>query len=112
MRILSITAIFLLATGLALGQSQNGSVSGVISDTTGAAVPQATVTMTNVGTGATRVVTSTAAGDYRVDGLPPADYVLTVTASGFAVTKTAPFNVSVGSSNVVNAKISVGGQNV
>ena len=103
----SFAAIFLLITGMAMGQSQNGSISGTITDQTGAAVSTATVTVTNVGTGAVRSVTTTSSGDYRVEGLPPQDYTVTVTAPGFGETRTDKFNVSVGSANVVNAKVSV-----
>ena len=107
-KVFSFAAIFLLITGMAMGQSQNGSVSGVITDQTGAAVSNATVTVTNVGTGAVRTVKTNNAGDYRVEGSASAGYtLLRVNAAGFGETKTGKFNVSVGSSNVVNAKVSV-----
>ena len=106
-KLVGFLAIVLLATGMAWGQSQNGSVSGVITDATGAVVSGATITVTNEATGAVRSTVSTSSGDYRVEGLTPQQYTVTVTASGFSTTKTTAFDVSVGSANVINAKLSV-----
>ena len=63
-------------------QSQNGSISGVVTDATGAVVANATVTVTNVATGAVRTTVTTGAGDYTVQRLPPQDYRVSVSAPG------------------------------
>ena len=106
-KFLSLVAILIFATGIAMGQSQNGTVSGTVTDSTGAVVSNAVVSVTNVATGAVRTVKTTSSGDYDIEGLPPQDYKLSVTAPGFGSTTTAVFNVSVGSNNKVNAKLSV-----
>lgn len=90
----------------AIGQSQNGSISGVVTDESGAVVSAAQVTVVNVATGAIRDTVTTSKGDYTVQQLPPQDYKVTITAPGFG-TSTATLNVSVGSSNTVNVKLSV-----
>jgi hypothetical protein len=60
-----------------------GSIQGVITDTTGAMLPGATVTATNVATGVKTERQTTSAGFYVLSPLPPGEYKITVTASGF-----------------------------
>src|SRR5215469_10862694 len=72
-----LTSSSLLAQGL-------GRISGTISDTTGAVIPGATVTVTQVGTGTKTNVKANDQGDYIFPSLPPATYDLSVTASSFA----------------------------
>ncbi len=104
----SVPAMILVANNAtSLAQSQNGSVTGVITDSSGAVIANATVTVISAATGAQREATTTGSGDYNIQGLPPQDYKITVTAPGFATTTTEVFNVSVGSANTVNAKLSV-----
>jgi hypothetical protein len=64
-------------------QERFGSLTGAVTDTTGAAVPGATVTATNKETGAARVVVSGANGTYRVPDLDPGRYSVTVELQGF-----------------------------
>ena len=61
----------------------SGDIAGTITDATGAAIPGATVTLVNKATQNTKTVTSGARGEYRIQLLPPGDYVVTVAASGF-----------------------------
>ena len=65
-------------------QSGTSKINGTITDQTGAAVPGATVTITNPATGFTRSVTSDSGGNYSFPGIPPATYRLEVQASGFS----------------------------
>jgi hypothetical protein len=99
-------AFALAMVSSALGQSQNGSISGIVTDQTGAVVANAQVTVTNVATSAVRIATTTSTGAYTVQGLPPQDYKVAITAGGFG-TSEATLNVSVGSSNTVNMKLAV-----
>jgi len=61
----------------------SASLRGTVIDPSGAVVPMATVTLTQVGTGFSRTVRTNAQGDYLVPSLPPANYVLTLQAKGF-----------------------------
>ena len=60
-----------------------GTIQGTVTDGTGAAVPNATITATNVGTNVTTVRTSTAAGLFNISPLPPGRYSVKIEASGF-----------------------------
>ncbi len=60
-----------------------GSIQGVITDGTGAVIPGATVTATNVATGVKTERQTTGAGLYVISPLPPGEYTITVIATGF-----------------------------
>ena len=64
-------------------QSVGASLNGQVIDPSGAAIPSATVTATNVGTGLKVSATSTGDGSYRIAPLPPGSYTLSVQANGF-----------------------------
>ena len=59
-------------------------IAGSVTDPTGAVVPNATVTINNVETGASRSLNTGAEGYYRFASLPAAMFDLTVTAPGFS----------------------------
>src|SRR5215472_7815163 len=65
-----------------------GSISGTVSDPTGAAVSGATVTLTNVGTGAAKTFTTNNFGYYNAGLLVPGNYKINVTAQGFQTMET------------------------
>ncbi|MBZ5584737.1 MAG: carboxypeptidase regulatory-like domain-containing protein [Acidobacteriia bacterium] len=83
---LSATLI-VAATFLALpGFSQiggTGSIQGVVSDPSGAVIPGASVTATNVGTQVKTTRQTTESGVYNISPLPAGEYTVTVTAGGF-----------------------------
>jgi hypothetical protein len=82
-------AVALCLTLLALtsiptqAQSFTGSISGAVSDPSGAVVNNATVTLTALATGQTRTVTTNHAGEYNFPSLPPGEYKIRIAASGF-----------------------------
>ena len=79
-------ALALLSTAAvphAFGQSDSGRIVGTVTDTTGAAIPQASISLTNRATGAKLVGTSNASGELNVSAVPAGDYTATVTAPGF-----------------------------
>ncbi len=67
----------------AWAQGGAASLRGTVTDPSGASVPSAKVTATQVGTGLARTVTADSEGNYLIPQLAPADYVLTVQAQGF-----------------------------
>jgi len=76
-----VLAAVLSVTGFA--QTITGTISGQITDASGAVVPEATVTVQNIATSATRTATTTANGGFRVPDLDIGKYKVTVTAQGF-----------------------------
>ena len=75
-------AAMLLGSPLA-AQSTSGSISGTVADASGAAVPDATVTLTNEGTGASDTFTTSADGLYSFVNLNPGSYRVEAEKSGF-----------------------------
>jgi hypothetical protein len=77
-----VVALLLSAMFSAEAQTTTGSILGDVTDSSGAGLTGVTVRITSAGTGATRQ-THTSAGMYQFDGLPPADYVVTLEFPGF-----------------------------
>lgn len=76
-------AALLFSLGLPLVAQYRASVQGTVTGPQGAAIPGATVTLTNKETNSTQTVTTSAAGVYSITGLAPGSYRLTVEATGF-----------------------------
>jgi hypothetical protein len=70
--------------GTAAAQTSKGILAGVVRDPSGAALPDATVIITNQETGETRTVTTTSTGSYRAEAINPGRYQLHVTNPGFS----------------------------
>src|SRR6516225_7738905 len=81
--IFCFAAAVLLALSVAWAQTTTGSIVGTVTDTSGASVANATVTIANVDTGITNKTITTASGDYVVTPLPVGHYSVTVEAAGF-----------------------------
>ena len=71
-----------LVPNLVIGQFTTASLSGTVADTTGAAIPDAKITVQNADTGFTQTVASGATGDYLFSRLPVGNYKLTVEKQG------------------------------
>ena len=83
-------AISLCGLYSAAAQDTSSRLSGTITDSSGSAVPSATVVLTNPTTGASVAhVTSNERGEYNALQLPPGTYTVTVNASGFRKTTTS-----------------------
>jgi hypothetical protein len=72
-----LPAVFLQA------QTYQGRILGLVTDQSGAVVPGAQVTITNVATSISRAVTTTRSGDYAAPNLEPGPYTVTIEAGGF-----------------------------
>ena len=78
MRLLQVlTVILFFAVGVA-GQTNRGGISGTVVDQNGAAIPGATVTVTNVGTGQKQTLTTSEEGAFSAQSLDPVVYRITV----------------------------------
>jgi hypothetical protein len=82
-RLLTLLCLVLIPVCVRAQINGSGSIQGVVSDSTGAVVPNATVTATNVSTGVATSRTTTPAGYYVISPLAPGEYSVTVSAAGF-----------------------------
>jgi hypothetical protein len=94
---LSVLTLVCTSGVFAQGVAGLGAVSGTVRDASGATIPEATVTLTNVATGLTRTMKTTDAGLFAAPSLnPTTGYVLSVEKPGFAKWESKNFEVSVG----------------
>src|SRR5690242_14644123 len=77
------SAVLAMFTGIVFAQSDLGTINGTVRDPSGAAVPNATVTVKNQANGSERTSTTNQGGLYSVTNIPPGVYTVSVTASGF-----------------------------
>jgi Carboxypeptidase regulatory-like domain len=88
--------------------ASSGTVTGTVSDKTGAVVPSATVTMTDAATQEKRTATTNSAGLYTFVNVPSGTYDITVTKQGFKNFRIGAQQVKVGLPITVNATLEVG----
>ena len=106
-----LLASVFLSSRPALGQGTNtGTITGVVTDPTGAVVPGVAITLTDATT-ATRLTTVTnSEGQYVLVNVQPGTYNLTSTKVGFSKDEVKAVIVSVGSQTTVNFKMLVGSE--
>ncbi len=86
-------------------QTDNGGLTGTVSDANGALIPSATVTITNLGTNARRTLTTNAEGRWTISVLPLGNYEVTAESTGFQPTKQ---NVTVVTSQTTTVDLMLG----
>ena len=107
--LLPIALLLLLTLPAAAGaQVLYGSLVGNVSDDTGAAVPGATVTIHNKGTGTSRDTTTDTTGAYRFDTVQPGMYSMTVQLTGFRTLTRPDIPVTLNTTARADAKLQVG----
>lgn len=110
MRQLSLLLLVCLGMAICVVRAQDvqtkGSIGGVITDSTGAAVPGARVTVTG-GTGA-RSETTNDSGVFRIDNLTPGTYSVKVEQAGFKSALASNVTVNVGRESTLNLKLEPG----
>lgn len=92
----------------AYAQTSFGQISGTVVDPTGAAVPDATITILSMNTQATHSVTSDPSGNYIVTNLPIGEYSITVTKTGFQTAKQSGVSISADAKVTSNFTLPVG----
>src|SRR5580692_1493386 len=109
---LSGAALVLVAGALicpsAQGQFETASVLGFVHDSTGAAIPGAEVTLTNIATGVEMKATADAQGQYEFTSVRIGDYKISGSASGFSDTVTETFTVQVNARQRVDVALKPG----
>jgi Carboxypeptidase regulatory-like domain len=96
----------------ALAQVVTGSVSGTVVDASGAVLPNAAITLTNEGTGATTKASTTGSGTFRFTLLPIGRYDLEASKTGFSTLKLGAIQVDANVEHALGAlKLEVGKTN-
>jgi hypothetical protein len=89
-------------------QVAGATLSGTVTDASGAVLPNAQISIKNIATGFTRDVTTDVAGFYTAPNLLPGAYEITATASGFATAVRSGITLTVGAQQVLNLTMQVG----
>jgi hypothetical protein len=101
-------AVLLFAVNPLRAQTVTGTILGTVLDTSGSAVPNAQISITNQDTGVSRSAVSTTDGIYNVPSLLPGKYSVEARAQGFSPVQVKDVEVSVGSDSRVDIKLQVG----
>jgi len=105
-----LAQLFLLLLWLVMGVfpawAQTGaSLSGVVTNQTGAALPDVAVTIKNAQTGVTRTIATDGEGHFQASGLPAGHFVIRAAKQGFADETRAGVNLAVGQDTTVDIKM-------
>src|SRR6516162_3445741 len=107
--IAALTVLLLCSALPMFGQAGTlGTMTGVVTDSTGAVVPDATVTIKDKATNSTQTQTTNTAGRYTFVNLRPGDYEVTITKAGFAKSVVPSDVIEVGETSTNNVTLKVG----
>src|SRR5487761_1402958 len=103
----ALTLGFFITTS-ARAQVVGATLSGTVTDPSGAVIPSAKIAIMNTATGVTRDIRTNTAGFYGVPNLLPGPYSVTVSKSGFSTVVRSGIVLTVGASQVLNVALQVG----
>jgi len=106
--LIQIAALSLLLAGGLSGQQGTGSIAGTVTDSTGAEIADAAVTVTNAGTGFIRTVATDQSGLYTVPSLTPGTYSISVSHEGFTTKVTSGIVLQVAQRAGVDVSLDIG----
>jgi hypothetical protein len=104
----ALSAVFLGLVGLCVAQTPTGTLQGMVTDPSGAAVPDATVHITNTATNESRELKTDAGGRYVQPFLSPGIYTVSVEAQGFRLAKEENIKIDISQNRSVNFTLTVG----
>jgi hypothetical protein len=104
---IAIFGLVFITSLIATAQFDTGTISGSVTDSSGALIPHATVTVTNVGTSFTKTLQTDSGGNYTASDLPSGNYVVTANASNFSETKSQQLVLNVGATVHVNLTMNI-----
>jgi hypothetical protein len=110
LRVLLCGMFVAVAVTFATGQgaATNGSISGIVSDNSGAVVQGATVIVRNPATSFSRQTTTDDAGQFSLRDVPPGTYQVEITRSGFKRSLISDVQVNVGSNQQIRSTLEIG----
>ncbi|HKC87408.1 MAG TPA: carboxypeptidase-like regulatory domain-containing protein, partial [Blastocatellia bacterium] len=108
----ALVIIILAASGASAiyAQSFTGSINGTVTDQAGAALANASITLTAGATGQSRATTTNNQGEYSFPSLPPGEYKIRITADGFTA-RVITAQLAVSQALRTDAQLSVGSTN-
>jgi hypothetical protein len=106
--VLTCLFVLLVQTQTALGQVDQGSVSGTVQDASGAVVPNAKVTLLNKDVGLSLETTTKGSGEYIFTPVRIGNYSLSVTAPGFSTMTQENLHVDLAQHLSVNIELKTG----
>ena len=107
-RLIQLIISLIAVACIAVAQIGRGTLTGTITDPTGAGVPNAAITLTNLDTGVKTTGQSGSAGNYYFSNLVPGAYTIDVSSSGFRDYTQKGVTVSVGDTVTVNINLQLG----
>ena len=108
---LRVVACFVAALAIpivAFAQSERGSITGVVMDTSRAAIPGVSVRVINVGTNATATLVSSETGSYSAASLPPGVYRIEASIPGFQSANVDGVRLTAGATARVDITLNLG----
>lgn len=109
LHLIRAAAVVALSCTIATAQNINaGAITGTVTDTTGALLPKATVTVTNQSTRDTRTTISTDKGFYTIENLPGGDYTLSASLNGFQQSTISDLHLDPGQRRGQDIRLTVG----
>lgn len=108
MATVAVGILILISPGRLCAQLNTATLQGVASDSTGAVVGGATVTVRNTETGITRTSVTGVGGEYTFSALQPGTYDVTASQTGFQTTKQSKVTLAVGQIASLNISMTVG----
>jgi len=105
---LGILVLSVLVPAPIWAQVAGATLSGTVTDTSGAIIPQAQISIKNEGTGVSTAITANSDGFYTAPNLLPGTYSMSASASGFRTEVQAQITLTVGTLQVLNFTLAVG----
>jgi hypothetical protein len=106
--ILLLTSLLIFSASHGYGQTVGGMISGIVTDTSGATIPNAKIVIKNTATGQERTIETNTAGLYSAPNLLAGNYAVTVSAAGFSTEMRTGVALNVGAQLVLNVAMKVG----
>jgi hypothetical protein len=103
-----VLVLGLVCSAPASAQVSGATLSGLITDSSGGAVPNATVSIKNQATGDVREVPTNSDGFYSAPNLLPGNYEVTVKATGFSTVVQKGITLTVGAQQALNLSLKIG----
>lgn len=107
-KLVVVLSLLCMGPAAAFGQTAYGSINGTVSDASGAVIPGAAVTLTNVGTSVENQVGTNASGYYVFINVTPGGYTLSISAEGFNTAVESEFQINVNQTRTHNFDLAIG----